>query len=744
MRRQALWLAGMCLASWLPRVAMADEPTDTADLDALLGESVSTTASKEAQASTAVPALAINITAEDLRRHGIRTLGEAYNFLALGLIAEAPLGNAEVGSRGVLFTNDNGKHVLLLLDGHVTNDQRNGASYHSETAGIPIEMIDHIEVMLGPGSVLYGANATLGVVNVVTKRARDYGGLQLIAESVFSPPQNQAREPLAPQLSAQYPKQVGRGYRIGLGIGRTLELAGRTADITGQIEYYDFTGPQIGWTPVVTGNFSYGPYAPVGVWGGSTSRSYYQRIPSGYLRMQVGDLQLTVHGLFARTSTPYSRVQSFLRDFDDPKSYDDRGYGAVDLSWTGTLSSRASFKARVYGDASSENSQIRGSSFLGCLSGQDNGCIRRSDGDGQWAGTELQTTIKWLSDFSMSSMLGFEGRVRRVAFGSSFGDLGSAATASSFGHYQAVSAGGAVYAQQVWSPVSALALNAGARWDFDHQAGQRVSPRLAATLDLWHGATAKAVYSEAFRAPTFEEQHLTNPLLVLAAPNLAPEIVRSLEASVQQRIGRQRMLIGFFRSWWDDVVQSEHLSQAELSAAQRAGEIDSNAVNIYQFRNVARVDNYGVNASYEGSLRDGRLSYGANLTAAYARLSTDGVTKLMTVTPSIFGNARVSYDLGGGRPVIGFASQITGRRLADYSQDPGVTGLHYAPPTIEMRLTATGKIPRVSRLQYRLSADYSFTTTNPYAVNTGGDDENKTELVPAIRATILFGLQYSF
>ncbi len=100
-------------------------------------------------------------------------------------------------------------------------------------------------------------------------------------------------------------------------------------------------------------------------------------------------------------------------------------------------------------------------------------------------------------------------------------------------------------------------------------------------------------------------------------------------------------------------MQSEHLSQAELSAAQRAGDIDSSAVNIYQFRNVARVDNYGVNASYEGSLRDGRLSYGANLTAAYARLTTDGVTKLMTVTPSIFGNARVSYDLGEGRPVIG-------------------------------------------------------------------------------------------
>jgi outer membrane receptor protein involved in Fe transport len=744
MRTRALWLAAICAATSVPRAAKADEPPDTSELDALLGENVSTTASKEAQASTAVPAMTINITAEDLRRHGIRTLGEAYNFLALGLIAEDPLGSVEVGARGVLFTNDNGKHVLLLLDGHVTNDQRNGASYHAATAGIPIELIDHIEVMLGPGSVLYGANATLGVVNVVTKRARDYGGLQLIAESAFSPPQNQARQPLPPQWNAQYPKQIGRGYRVGLGIGRNLTLAGHSAEITGQIEYYDFTGPQIGWTPVVTDNFSYGPYAPVGIWGGSTSRSYYQRIPSGYLRMQVGDLQLTLHGLFALTSAPFSRVQSFMRDFDDPKSYNDRGYGAVDLSWAGALSSRASFKARVYGDASQDRSQIRGSSFIGCLSGQNNGCIRRSHGEGQWAGTELQTTIKWLADFSMSSMLGFEGRVRRVGFDSSIGDLGTGATVSTFGQYQAISAGGAVYAQQVYSPTTALTLNAGARWDFDHQAGQRVSPRLAATLDLWHGATAKAVYSEAFRAPTFEEQHLTNRLLVLAAPNLAPEIVKSLEVSIQQRIGRQRMLVGAFRSWWGDVVESQQLSQAELSAAERAGDIDSSAVSIFQFRNVARVDNYGINASYEGSLRDGRFSYGANLTASYARLTTNGVTKLMTVTPSIFGNARVAYDLGGGRPVLAFASQITGQRLADYSQDPGVVGLHYAPPTVDLRLTVTGKVPRVSALQYRLSADYSVTTTNPYAVNTGGDNENKTELVPVVRATILFGLQYAF
>jgi outer membrane receptor for ferrienterochelin and colicins len=742
MKKRAINLSALSVLWLLAGPAWAQEASDTADLDALLGETVSTTGSKSAQASTAIPGTAVNVTAEDLRRYGIRTLGEAYNFLGLGVIAEDPLGSVEVGSRGVLFTNDAGKHVLLLIDGHVTNDQRNGASYHSQAAGIPIELIDHIEIMLGPGSVLYGANATLGVVNVVTKRAKDYRGLQLIAESAFSPPENAAHQPVAPRFDAQYSRQIGRGYRVGLGLGQTFRLRGEPAEVTGQLEYVDFTGPQLGWTPIVTGNFNYGPYAPIGVWGGNTQRSYYQRIPSGYLRFQAGDFQLTLHALFARTSSPYSRVQEFLRDFDDPKSNTDRSYGAIDLSWTRVLSSRASLVARLYGDASTQGSQIRGSTFLGCLGTQPDGCIRTSHGDAQWFGTELQTTVKWLSDLSMSSMLGVEGRVRRVGFRSGISDLTTGAQASEFGNYRALSTAAAVYGQQVYSPLPALTLNAGGRWDFDYQLGQRISPRAAAAVEVWHGGTAKVVYSEAFRAPTIEERNLTNRYLVLASPTLAPEIVRSLEASFQQRLGRHRLLAGVFRSWWSNVVNSVALSAEELSAGQRAGLLDSNTVRVFQFRNVARVDNYGVNASYEGNALGGHLSYGANLTAAYARLVARGETQLMSVTPDLFGNARVSYDFGGARPIVGLVSQLTGRRLADYSQDPGVTGLHYAPPMIDLRLTASGRVPWIAALQYRVSGDFSFTTTNPYAASAGGREPNKVELIPFNRATLLFGLQY--
>ena len=88
------------------------------ELEALLSESVESTSGKAAGGADSAPALSLSVTAEDLRRHGIRTLAEAYNFLTMGLVSEDPLGDPEVGSRGVLFPSDRGKHVLLLLDGH--------------------------------------------------------------------------------------------------------------------------------------------------------------------------------------------------------------------------------------------------------------------------------------------------------------------------------------------------------------------------------------------------------------------------------------------------------------------------------------------------------------------------------------------------------------------------------------------------------------------------------------------------
>jgi len=352
--------------------------------------------------------------------------------------------------------------------------------------------------------------------------------------------------------------------------------------------------------------------------------------------------------------------------------------------------------------------------------------------------------VNWLADHSMSSMIGVEGRVRGVQFEYGSGDFNTGGPAYASVPYHSTGANAAVYAQQVYSPSSALALNLGARLDIDDQFGRRVSPRAAANFEVWEGGMLKVIYSEAFRAPTPEELHLTNRFLVLAAPGLVPETVRSTEALLQQRFGVHRLLFGVFRSWWSDMILREHLSKAEFSAAQRAQLIDSSTVVVFQFRNEARIDDFGYNASYEATALDGRLTYSANLSSAYARVDTPAGPKLVSVTPSIYGNARVSYDFSHGYPTIAFAAQMSGKRLADNAQDPGVLRLRYAPPTLDTRLTLTGQIPKVKDLQYRLMADYAFTTTNPYQAIGAAADLNTAELVPVNRFTLLMGLQYDF
>ena len=75
------------------------------------------------------PAVSTTISAEDLRRYGIRSLDEAINYLSLGMITENPLHSVDIGARGVLLTADFGNHVLLLIDGHVVNEQWDGTAY---------------------------------------------------------------------------------------------------------------------------------------------------------------------------------------------------------------------------------------------------------------------------------------------------------------------------------------------------------------------------------------------------------------------------------------------------------------------------------------------------------------------------------------------------------------------------------------------------------------------------------------
>lgn len=115
------------------------------------------------------PSIVTVITAKQMRERGFRTINEVLRTVP-GFEGDRWDGNGwqkESFARGIPQT------ILVLLDGvNIVEPVRNTITLDRK---IPLEMIERIEVTSGPGGVLWGSNALLGVVNIVTKRPDDTG-----------------------------------------------------------------------------------------------------------------------------------------------------------------------------------------------------------------------------------------------------------------------------------------------------------------------------------------------------------------------------------------------------------------------------------------------------------------------------------------------------------------------------------------------------------------------------------------
>jgi outer membrane receptor protein involved in Fe transport len=724
--------AAVALTQSLP--AWAD-----ADLEGLLDQSVVSTASESAEAGSVAPATVSVVTAEDLQRYGIHTLNEAINYLSLGMVTSQPLHSVELGARGVLLTGDYGNHVLVLVDGHALNEPWGGTSYVDRGLGIPIEAIDHVELVLGPGSVLYGSNAMLGVINVITKRAKDYRGVHVSVDS-----------------------EVPVTYRGAAAVG--LPWAGRTpGEVLVAAELYRQDGPAFSFGPqewgadAVTGEpkrFS-ATGEPTGVWGGTASNAYYARASSAFARFSLGDLEVRGRVSQYKRASPY--LDSLINStgtFDDPNNFEQDRWGFLDVRYHAVLSPELSVQLRAYGDAYSYQWVNESVATEDCPDGMLGGCSRDLRGWSRWAGLELTPTFDWTRDGRYPTLLGVDARLQNVESRTIVTDLATGAPTDPVFPHQASQRILGLYAQQIARPARWLTLNVGARADLVQRVGSDLSPRAAVVFEGWRGGTLKVVYAEAFRAPTAYEMDYADPGFLIPAPDLKPEKVRSVEASLEQRMGSQRLLFGVFRTWWNQLVFGQTLSADELAAAQASGQISEQAASATQYRNASAIENYGFNTAYEGSALARRLRYGINFTGTYTRIrypfdpltgEPGEVALPLTVGPQWFGNARTSFDLGAPLPTLALAVQFQGRRAIDRAFDGGFAPPITVEPHWQLRATASGPVPGIRGLSYRLSADRTFDRSSPYVIGPNlyaSAAQPVAELAPLDRLRASIGLTY--
>ena len=125
-------------------------------------------AEKELTRAQDAPASITVITGDEIRGFGYTTLAEALQGVR-GLYTTYDREYPTLGVRGFSSPGTFNSRVLVLSDGHVTNESAIGQGYVGHDFDADLSDVERIEVVRGPGSVLYGSAAFFAVVNVVHK-----------------------------------------------------------------------------------------------------------------------------------------------------------------------------------------------------------------------------------------------------------------------------------------------------------------------------------------------------------------------------------------------------------------------------------------------------------------------------------------------------------------------------------------------------------------------------------------------
>jgi outer membrane receptor for ferrienterochelin and colicin len=151
------------------------------DIEELANFSISVASKREEKVSEA-PGIINVITAAEIKQFGANTLFEVLGRLPSVYAYSYPsMRDNAVAFRGQSENIDN--HMLLLLNGRPLREGYTGGINAHIYRSFPLDTIDHIEVIRGPGSVLYGTNAFSGVINIITKKAEE--NLEAIASTSY-------------------------------------------------------------------------------------------------------------------------------------------------------------------------------------------------------------------------------------------------------------------------------------------------------------------------------------------------------------------------------------------------------------------------------------------------------------------------------------------------------------------------------------------------------------------------------
>jgi outer membrane receptor for ferrienterochelin and colicins len=533
-----------CISLTLAAAVQADEADDGQNLADLSLEELMQVrvdsvygASKHEQKVTQAPSSVTIVSAEQIRRFGYRTLADVLRAVR-GFYVSDDRNYQYVGVRGFLRPGDYNSRILLMIDGHRMNDSIYDGAYAGREGMIDLELVERVEVIRGPSSSLYGSSAFFGVINVITKRGGQFGGVEVAGEG------------------GTFDTQRGRatyGARYSNGLEWLVSGSQYRSDGVARLYYPEFDE-----------RTSEEPRAGN---EGVANDLDEENALSLFTKLRHGSWSLAAYFNDRNKQVP---TASFDTTFNDPgeETRDRRSY--VELTYDRHLSDALDLQARAYYD----DYLYRGAyPYDLALPGDPSDPVMYRDAAiGKWFGTEWQLTARFAGIHTLQ--VGGEYRDNRREYQDAYYDTDPRAydlqddrSSDTLG----------LYVQDEIRLHEKLALTAGLRLDryFDNF-GSTLNPRMGLIYSASPTATVKALFGQAYRAPNPFERFY-NPEQA-NQPELNPETIKTYELVYEQYFGH-RYRVGA-SAYYYDVNQLITQTQTELGGQYFANLDEVHALGI--------------------------------------------------------------------------------------------------------------------------------------------------------------------
>ena len=487
-----------------------------------LGQIEITTAAKVPELLSKTSATVSVITASEIRRMGARTIYDALARLPGVNIGLSQFGDHFISIRGIR-TNRSEK-LLLLLDGHLLNEARSGSALSEWLNSLPVDNIARIEMVRGPGSALYGANAFLGVINIITKRPDEIDHVELAASNEFESAGTIAwRYNLLAGGDLSENWEGGINFNVVDSPGPELNVKSDALGRSGTADtHFDRLDVQ--------GNISNGPF---------TLRSRYMRRKAGdefgslYVLNNASTQKVEYTFLDAEYhARPSDNGDLTLRAYVDHQDADNYYVGLP----AGTIPSTS-----VYFPWNS-------SGLIGDLLAKETN-----------SGAEARFDYRAITSHTLSAGLAWrreELHDVRLLANADPNHLPQVTDVTD--HFNWIDPASrdiaSLYIQDLWDIEANLRVTMGARYDHFSDSGSTFNPRLGLIWQFQPEMSARLTYGEAFRAPSFADLHLKNNPAQLGNPDLAAERIETWEAGVNWQPGQFQTDLTLFRSHMHNLI----------------------------------------------------------------------------------------------------------------------------------------------------------------------------------------------